>query len=69
LDRLVASDKPGAAPARPLVAAGGTITHHRAVRRDRMPWRCAQRPALFGRALATAKSALDPPVIMNPGML
>ncbi|MBV9247786.1 MAG: FAD-binding oxidoreductase, partial [Acetobacteraceae bacterium] len=43
-----------------LLAAGGTITHHHAVGRDHMPWYCAQRPALFGRALDAAKSALDP---------
>ena len=52
-----------------LIAAGGTITHHHAVGRDHMPWYRAQRPALFGRALAAAKSALDPAGIMNPGVL
>jgi FAD/FMN-containing dehydrogenase len=48
---------------------GGTTTHHHAVGRDHMPWRRAQRPDLFGRALAAAKSALDPAGIMNPGVL
>jgi len=52
-----------------LIAAGGTITHHHAVGRDHMPWYNAQRPALFGRALAAAKTALDPAGIMNPGVL
>ena len=52
-----------------LIAAGGTITHHHAVGRDHMPWYRAQRPALFGRALAAAKNALDPAGIMNPGVL
>jgi alkyldihydroxyacetonephosphate synthase len=52
-----------------LIAAGGTITHHHAVGRDHMPWYRAQRPALFGKALAAAKSALDPAGIMNPGVL
>ena len=52
-----------------LIAAGGTITHHHAVGRDHMPWYRAQRPDLFGRALAAAKSALDPAGIMNPGVL
>ena len=52
-----------------LIAAGGTITHHHAVGRAHMPWYRAQRPALFGRALAAAKSALDPAGIMNPGVL
>ncbi len=52
-----------------LIAAGGTITHHHAVGRDHMPWYRAQRPALFGKALSAAKSALDPAGIMNPGVL
>ena len=52
-----------------LIAAGGTITHHHAVGRDHMPWYRAQRPDLFGRAFAAAKSALDPAGIMNPGVL
>ena len=52
-----------------LIAAGGTITHHHAVGRDHMPWYRAQRPALFGNALAAAKSALDPAGIMNPGVI
>ena len=52
-----------------LIAAGGTITHHHAVGRDHMPWYRAQRPALFGKALAAAKGALDPAGIMNPGVL
>src|SRR5271166_608434 len=52
-----------------LIAAGGTITHHHAVGRDHMPWYRAQRPALFGKALAAAKSALDPAGVMNPGVL
>ena len=52
-----------------LFAAGGTITHHHAVGRDHMPWYRAQRPALFGVALAAAKRALDPAGVMNPGVL
>ena len=52
-----------------LIAAGGTITHHHAVGRDHMPWYRAQRPELFGKAFAAAKSALDPAGIMNPGVL
>ncbi len=52
-----------------LIAAGGTITHHHAVGRDHMAWYRAQRPALFGKALAAAKGALDPAGIMNPGVL
>jgi alkyldihydroxyacetonephosphate synthase len=52
-----------------LIAAGGTITHHHAVGRDHMPRYRAQRPDLFGKAFAAAKSALDPAGIMNPGVL
>ena len=52
-----------------LIAAGGTITHHHAVGRDHMPWYRAQRPALFGKALAAAKGALISAGIMNPGVL
>ena len=52
-----------------LIRAGGTITHHHAVGRDHMPWYEAQRPALFGAALAAAKRALDPAAILNPGVL
>ncbi len=52
-----------------IIANGGTITHHHAVGRDHMPWYVRQRPALFGAALAAAKSALDPAGILNPGVL
>ena len=52
-----------------LIAAGGTITHHHAVGRDHMPWYRKQRPALFGKALEAAKTALDPREILNPGVL
>ena len=34
-----------------------------------MPWYEAQRPALFGAALAAAKRTLDPDAILNPGVL
>ena len=52
-----------------LIRGGGTITHHHAVGRDHMPWYEAQRPALFGEALAAAKRVLDPAAILNPGVL
>ena len=51
-----------------LVAAGGTITHHHAVGRDHLPWWQRQRPEPFARALAAAKSAVDPAGILNPGI-
>lgn len=52
-----------------LLANGGTITHHHAVGRDHDRWYRRQRPEPFGRALAAAKSALDPAGILNPGVL
>ena len=55
-----------------LIAAGGTITHHHAVGRDHMPWYRAQRPALFGKALAAAKGGSRPgghPEPRRPGPL
>ena len=63
----MAGDQAAASDA--LIAAGGTITHHHAVGRDHMPWYEAQRPALFGTALAAAKRALDPGGVLNPGVL
>jgi len=48
---------------------GGTITHHHAVGRDHRPWYDRQRPELFAAALRTAKGAIDPAGIMNPGVL
>jgi alkyldihydroxyacetonephosphate synthase len=51
-----------------LLAAGGTITHHHAVGRDHLPWWRQQRPEPFARALAAAKSAVDPAGILNPGI-
>ena len=52
-----------------VLAFGGTITHHHAVGRDHRPWYDRQRPEGFARALAAAKSALDPAGILNPGVL
>jgi alkyldihydroxyacetonephosphate synthase len=52
-----------------LIAAGGTITHHHAVGRDHRPWYDRQRPQLFAAALRSAKSALDPQGMLNPGVL
>ena len=52
-----------------LLAGGATITHHHAVGRDHDRWYRRQQPELFGRALAAAKSALDPVGILNPGVI
>ncbi len=52
-----------------LLAHGATITHHHAVGRDHRPWYDRQRPGLFADALRSAKRALDPDGILNPGVL
>ena len=52
-----------------VLSFGGTITHHHAVGRDHRRWYDQQRPEGFARALAGAKSALDPAGILNPGVL
>jgi alkyldihydroxyacetonephosphate synthase len=58
-----------AAVSEAVLAGGGTITHHHAVGRDHRPWYDRQRPALFAKALSSAKGALDPAWVMNPGVL
>ncbi len=58
-----------AAASEPLLANGGTITHHHAVGRDHRPWYDRQRPDAFARALRAAKAELDPAGILNPGVL
>jgi alkyldihydroxyacetonephosphate synthase len=52
-----------------VIAAGGTVTHHHAVGRDHRPWYDRQRPPLFAAALKSAKRALDPQGLLNPGVL
>src|SRR5207244_9140187 len=52
-----------------LMGLGGTITHHHAVGRDHRPWYDRQRPEGFATALRAAKRALDPQVVLNPGVL
>ncbi len=53
-----------------VVEAGGTVTHHHAVGRDHRPAGYdRQRPELFARALQSAKTAVDPDGLMNPGVL
>jgi alkyldihydroxyacetonephosphate synthase len=62
-------DEIKAAAADAVIAGGGTITHHHAVGRDHRPWYDRQRPDRFAAALRSAKSALDPGAILNPGVL
>ena len=52
-----------------ILNAGGTITHHHAVGRDHRHWYDRQRPDLFAAALVSAKAALDPAGVLNPGVL
>jgi alkyldihydroxyacetonephosphate synthase len=62
-------DEIKAAASEAIIANGGTITHHHAVGRDHRPWYDRQRPEPFSRALAAAKSELDPHGVLNPGVL
>jgi alkyldihydroxyacetonephosphate synthase len=52
-----------------MLAHGATVTHHHAVGRDFRPWYERQLPPLYQRALAAAKSAVDPSGVLNPGVL
>lgn len=52
-----------------ILRAGGTITHHHAVGRDHRPGYDRERPALFADALRAIKRALDPALVLNPGVL
>jgi alkyldihydroxyacetonephosphate synthase len=58
-----------AAASETLLRRGGTITHHHAVGRDHRRWYDEQRPEEFAIALRSAKAALDPAAILNPGVL
>lgn len=58
-----------AAVSQAIIDHGGTITHHHAVGRDHLPYYQQQRTPLFGRMLASAKKAVDPDWILNPGVL
>lgn len=58
-----------AAVSQALFEHGGTITHHHAVGRDHRSWYDRQRPEPFALALGSAKQALDPAGILNPGVL
>ncbi len=52
-----------------VMTAGGTITHHHAVGREHRPWYDLERPEPFALALRSAKKALDPSGVLNPGVL
>jgi alkyldihydroxyacetonephosphate synthase len=52
-----------------FIKLGGTITHHHAVGRYHHKWYKEERPDLYGEALRSAKSVLDPAGIMNPGVI
>jgi len=58
-----------AAASEAILRLGGTITHHHSVGRDHRPGYDRERPDGFARALAAAKSALDPAWTLNPGVL
>jgi len=52
-----------------FIKLGGTITHHHAVGRYHHKWYKEERSDLYGQALKSAKSVLDPAGIMNPGVI
>jgi alkyldihydroxyacetonephosphate synthase len=52
-----------------MLEHGATVTHHHAVGRDFRRWYERQQPAPYQRALAAAKSAVDPAGVLNPGVL
>jgi len=52
-----------------MLEQGATVTHHHAVGRDFRRWYERQLPPPFQRALAAAKSAVDPSGVLNPGVL
>ena len=62
-------DEIKAAVSETVIESGGTITHHHAVGRDHRPWYDRQRPDPFAEALRSAKAAVDPSGVLNPGVL
>jgi alkyldihydroxyacetonephosphate synthase len=52
-----------------LARHGATITHHHAVGRTHRPWYDRERPDLFAASLRAVKRALDPALVLNPGVL
>ncbi len=68
-DEIAQWDAIKAAASDAIVANGGPITHHHAVGRDHRPWFARGRGEVFGAALESIKTALDPRWVMNPGVL
>ena len=48
---------------------GGSTTHHTSIGRDHMTWLNRQTDPLYAQVLRSAKSALDPKWMMNPGVV
>jgi alkyldihydroxyacetonephosphate synthase len=67
--RLAQWDEIKSAASEALLKAGGTITHHHSIGRDHKRWYEIQAPPLYREALRSAKAALDPSGILNPGAL
>ena len=52
-----------------IVAAGGALTHHHGLGRDRAPWLEGEIGPLGVQSLQALKQVFDPSDIMNPGIL
>lgn len=52
-----------------IQAGGGTISHHHGVGADHLPWMAEEKGGLGVEALAAARRAMDPTLMMNPGKL
>ena len=48
---------------------GGSITHHTSIGRDHMKWLNEQTDDIYRNILQTAKTAVDPHGVMNPGVV
>ena len=69
LDRIRQWDSVKEAAMETIERLGGTVTHHHAVGRDHRSGYDRQRPDLFADAFRSAKRAVDPGSILNPGVL
>ena len=52
-----------------IIAAGGTLTHHRGVGQDHIPWLRGEIGPLGVQIIRTVKRTLDPYCILNPHIL